>query len=48
MGPVTAVRETSVVFGAIIGIVVLRESFGPRRLAAACLVTAGIAALTLF
>ncbi len=48
MGPVTAVRETSVVFGAIIGIVVLRESFGPRRIAAACLVTAGIAALTLF
>jgi drug/metabolite transporter (DMT)-like permease len=48
MGPVTAVRETSVVFGAIIGVVVLRESYGPLRIAAACLVAAGIVALTLF
>jgi drug/metabolite transporter (DMT)-like permease len=47
MGPVTAVRETSVVFGAIIGVLVLRESLGPRRIAAACLVATGIVALTL-
>jgi drug/metabolite transporter (DMT)-like permease len=47
MAPVTAIRETSVVFGAIIGVVVLRESLGPQRIAAACLVAAGIMALTL-
>lgn len=47
MAPVTAIRETSVVFGAIIGVVVFRESLGPQRIAAACLVVAGIMALTL-
>jgi drug/metabolite transporter (DMT)-like permease len=47
MAPVTAIRETSVVFGAIIGVVVLRESLGPQRIAAACLVAAGIMALML-
>jgi drug/metabolite transporter (DMT)-like permease len=47
MAPVTAIRETSVVFGAIIGVVVFRESLGPQRIAAACLVAAGIMALTL-
>lgn len=47
MAPVTAVRETSVVFAAIIGVVVLRESLGPQRIAAACLVAAGIVALAL-
>ncbi len=47
MAPVTAMRETSVVFGAIIGVVVFRESLGPQRIAAACLVAAGIMALTL-
>lgn len=47
MAPVTAVRETSVIFGAIIGVVTLRESFGPRRIAGACLVAAGIVTLML-
>lgn len=47
MGPVTAVRETSVVFGAMIGVMMLRERFGPQRIAAACLVATGIAALAL-
>ncbi len=47
MAPVTAIRETSVVFGAMIGVVVFRESLGPQRIAAACLVAVGIMALTL-
>ena len=47
MAPVAALRETSVVFGAIISVVVFRESLGPQRIAAACLVAAGIMALTL-
>ncbi len=47
MAPVTAVRETSVIFGAIIGAVALRESLGPRRIAGVCLVAAGIMMLTL-
>lgn len=47
MAPVTAIRETSVVFGAIIGVVVFRERLGLQRIAAACLVAAGIMALTL-
>jgi drug/metabolite transporter (DMT)-like permease len=32
---VTAIRETSVVFGAIFGAVFLKEAFGPRRILAA-------------
>ena len=48
MGPVTAVRETSVVFGALIGVVVLGEPLGQRRIAAAAMVAAGIALLALF
>jgi drug/metabolite transporter (DMT)-like permease len=44
---VTAVRETSVLFGALIGVVAFRERLGPQRVAAACLVTMGIAALSL-
>ena len=38
MGPVTAVRETSVVFGALIGVLILGEPMGRRRIAAATLV----------
>ena len=45
LGPVSAVRETSVIFGAVLGTFVLKEGFGPRRLAAALLVTAGIVLL---
>lgn len=39
---VSALRETSVLFGAIIGAVLLKESFGPRRIAAAGAIVAGI------
>ena len=31
LGPVTALRETSVIFGAVIGTLVLKEGFGLRR-----------------
>lgn len=39
---VTAIRETSVVFGAIFGAVFLKEAFGPRRIAAASLLAFGL------
>lgn len=42
LGPITALRETSVIFGAVLGTIVLKEGFGPRRIAAAMLVTVGI------
>jgi drug/metabolite transporter (DMT)-like permease len=45
IGPVTALRETSVIFGAVIGTLVLKESFGLRRIAAAASVVSGIAML---
>ena len=45
LGPVTALRETSVIFGTVLGTVVLKEGFGPRRIAAALLVTVGIVLL---
>jgi drug/metabolite transporter (DMT)-like permease len=41
MAQVTALRETSVVFGAAIGALILKERFGPRRIAAAVLVAFG-------
>lgn len=47
LGPVSALRETSVIFGAVLGTIVLKEGFGPRRIAAAVLVTAGIMLLAL-
>lgn len=45
MAPVVALRETSVVFAAIIGSVFLREGFAGRRVAAAATVVVGIALL---
>ena len=45
MAPVTALRESSALFGAIIGTVLLREPFGARRIAASALITLGIAVL---
>lgn len=39
---VTAIRETSVVFGAILGAVFLNEGFGKRRIAAAIVLAAGL------
>lgn len=47
LGPVTALRETSVIFGAVLGTIVLREGFGLRRIGAALLVTVGIALLAI-
>jgi drug/metabolite transporter (DMT)-like permease len=45
---VAALRETSVIFGAIIAAVVLHERFGPVRYIAAGLVSAGAVAMKLF
>jgi drug/metabolite transporter (DMT)-like permease len=42
LAEVAALRETSVVFAAVIGAVALKERFGGRRVAAALLVAAGI------
>jgi len=45
MGQVAALRETGVVFAAIIGSLFLREPFGRRRVLAAAVVAAGIIVL---
>lgn len=45
LGPVVALRETSVIFGALLGTLVLKEGFGRRRLAASLLVAGEIALL---
>ena len=42
MAHVSALRETSVLFAAVIGVVLLREPLGPRRIAAAAVIVAGI------
>ena len=42
LAEVAAIRETSVVFAALIGVVVLGEQFGRRRVAAAMIIAAGI------
>ncbi len=42
MGTIAALRETSVLFAALIGTLVLRERLGPTRIAAAGLITLGI------
>ncbi|MBM3541783.1 MAG: EamA family transporter, partial [Alphaproteobacteria bacterium] len=42
VAPISALRETSVVFAAILGSIFLREGFGARRIAAAATVAAGI------
>lgn len=47
MGPVAAVRETSVVFAALIGAIFMGESFGLRRVAAAIIIAAGIVLMNL-
>jgi drug/metabolite transporter (DMT)-like permease len=48
MAHVSAMRETSVVFAALIGMFALGESFGPRRIIAALIVTAGLIIMQLF
>jgi drug/metabolite transporter (DMT)-like permease len=45
--PVAAVRETSVVIAALFAAVFLHERVGPRRMAGALLVAAGVAAIVL-
>ncbi len=47
LAPIAALRETSVIFGAIIGTLVFREPFGRARIAATVLVAAGILLLNL-
>jgi drug/metabolite transporter (DMT)-like permease len=47
LAPVVALRETSVVFAAIIGSVFMREGFAGRRVAAAAVVAAGIVLVSL-
>jgi drug/metabolite transporter (DMT)-like permease len=44
---IAALRETSIVFAALIGTLFLREAFGPRRMLAAVLVAVGVIALQL-
>lgn len=43
---VAAIRETSVIFAALIGVVFFRERFGTRRVAAAAVIAAGIVLIT--
>ena len=47
LAPIAALRETSVIFGAIIGTLVFREPFGRTRIAATALVATGIVLLNL-
>jgi drug/metabolite transporter (DMT)-like permease len=47
LAPIAALRETSVIFGAIIGTLVFREPFGRSRIAATILVVGGIVLLNL-
>jgi drug/metabolite transporter (DMT)-like permease len=45
LAPIAALRETSVIFGAIIGTLIFREPFGRTRIVATVLVAAGIVLL---
>jgi drug/metabolite transporter (DMT)-like permease len=45
LAPIAALRETSVIFGAIIGTLIFREPFGRTRIAATVLVVTGIVLL---
>jgi len=45
LAPIAALRETSVIFGAIIGTLFFREAFGRTRIAATVVVVAGIVLL---
>jgi drug/metabolite transporter (DMT)-like permease len=47
MAHIVALRETSVLFGAALGALVLKESFGPPRVAAAAVVALGAVLLNL-
>ena len=45
LGPIVALRESSVIFGTLIGTFMFREGFGFRRIAASTFVVSGIALL---
>jgi drug/metabolite transporter (DMT)-like permease len=47
LAPIAALRETSVIFGAIIGTLIFKEPFGRTRIAATVLVAAGIVLLNI-
>jgi drug/metabolite transporter (DMT)-like permease len=47
LAPIAALRESSIVFGALIGALVLREPLGHRRAVAATVVLAGVILLSL-
>jgi drug/metabolite transporter (DMT)-like permease len=47
LGPIVALRETSVIFGTFIGMFVLKETFALRRIMASGFVLAGVAVLAL-
>jgi drug/metabolite transporter (DMT)-like permease len=47
LAPIAALRETSVIFGAIIGTLIFREPFGRTRIIATVLVATGIVLLNL-
>ena len=42
LAEVAVIRETSVIFAALIGMIFLKERFGARRVAAAVVIAAGI------
>jgi drug/metabolite transporter (DMT)-like permease len=47
LAPIAALRETSVIFGAVIGAVLFGERFGPFRVAATIVVAGGVILITL-
>lgn len=47
LAPIAALRETSIVIGAVIGTIVFHEPFGRTRMIATLLVTTGIVLMTL-
>ena len=47
LGPMTAIRESSVVFAAILGAIFLSEPLAGRRIAAAVVIVAGMVAIRL-
>jgi drug/metabolite transporter (DMT)-like permease len=47
LAPVSALRESSLIFGTVIGAILFKERFAARRLAAAIMVTCGVVALAL-
>jgi uncharacterized membrane protein len=47
LAPIAALRETSIVFGALIGALCLGERLGPRRAIAAAVVLAGVVLISL-